>query len=103
MVQIVPFSQIERLSSTARVDTGSFTNIQDCWLIEMHAPAQAIKECFAALAEAGFDESEEQLRVLSSALGDGGQTFMALNNYGFSRLFTWVGDRYGVSWQLNLP
>ena len=48
-------------------------------------------------------ESEEQLRTLSSALGDGGQTFMALNNYGFSQLFTWVSDRYGVSWQLNLP
>jgi len=47
-------------------------------------------------------ESEDQLRALSSALGDGGQTFMPLNNYGFSRLFTWVSDRYGVSWQLNL-
>jgi len=27
---------------------------------------------------------------------------MPPNNYGFSRKFSWVNDRYGVSWQLNL-
>ena len=25
------------------------------------------------------------------------------DNYGFSTLFTWIADRFGVSWQLNLP
>ncbi len=48
-------------------------------------------------------ESEDDVRRLSSALAEGGQVLMPLDNYGFSRLFTWVGDRYGVSWQLNLP
>jgi predicted 3-demethylubiquinone-9 3-methyltransferase (glyoxalase superfamily) len=28
---------------------------------------------------------------------------MPLGNCGFSRLFTWLNDRFGVSWQLNLP
>lgn len=46
-------------------------------------------------------ESEEELRRLAGALGSG-QTFMPLNNYGFSRLFAWVGDQFGVTWQLNL-
>lgn len=47
-------------------------------------------------------ESDEQLRRLFAALGEGGTALMPLDNYGFSRLFGWVNDRFGVSWQLNL-
>ena len=47
-------------------------------------------------------ESEEQISRLASALGEGGATLMPLGNYGFSRQFTWLNDRFGVSWQLNL-
>jgi predicted 3-demethylubiquinone-9 3-methyltransferase (glyoxalase superfamily) len=46
--------------------------------------------------------SEEELRRLAAALSDGGSILMPLENYGFSLLFTWVNDRFGVSWQLNL-
>jgi predicted 3-demethylubiquinone-9 3-methyltransferase (glyoxalase superfamily) len=45
--------------------------------------------------------SEDEIRRVSSALSEGGGVLMALGNYGFSRLFAWVNDRYGVSWQLN--
>lgn len=48
-------------------------------------------------------DTEEQLDKLVAALGTGGTTMMPPNNYGFSRKFAWVGDRFGVSWQLNLP
>lgn len=47
-------------------------------------------------------ESEEELQRLYSSLAEGGVALMPLNNYGFSRQFGWVNDRYGVSWQLNL-
>ncbi len=47
-------------------------------------------------------ETEDELRRLVAALGEGGQIFMPLGDYGFSRLFAWVGDRFGVTWQLNL-
>jgi predicted 3-demethylubiquinone-9 3-methyltransferase (glyoxalase superfamily) len=47
-------------------------------------------------------ESEEEIRRLATALGEGGSVMMALASYGFSRQFTWLADRYGVSWQLNL-
>lgn len=47
-------------------------------------------------------ESEAQIRRLATALADGGAELMPLNNYGFSELFVWVNDRFGVSWQLIL-
>ncbi len=48
-------------------------------------------------------DSEDDLRRLHNFLVDGGNELMPINNYGFSRLFAWVNDRFGVSWQLNLP
>jgi predicted 3-demethylubiquinone-9 3-methyltransferase (glyoxalase superfamily) len=48
-------------------------------------------------------ESEEEIGALAAALGEGGQFLMPLGSYGFSRRFAWVADRFGVSWQLNLP
>lgn len=48
-------------------------------------------------------DDEAQLRALADQLGDGGGVMMEIANYGFSTLFTWLADRFGVSWQLNLP
>ena len=47
-------------------------------------------------------KSRERMHVLVEKLSAGGQVFMPLDNYGFSRLFAWVADRFGVSWQLSL-
>jgi len=48
-------------------------------------------------------DSEDEIDRLAKALGEGGTTLMALGDYGFSRKFTWLNDRFGVSWQINLP
>ncbi|WP_284311791.1 VOC family protein [Labrys miyagiensis] len=48
-------------------------------------------------------DSEDELGRVAVALAEGGAVYMPLDDYGFSRKFTWVGDRYGVTWQLNLP
>lgn len=46
---------------------------------------------------------EAEMRRIAGALAEGGQALMPLDNYGFSRLFAWINDRFGVSWQVNLP
>ena len=48
-------------------------------------------------------EDEAELERLTAELGQDGRTLMPLDNYGFSQRFAWVEDRFGVSWQLNLP
>jgi uncharacterized glyoxalase superfamily protein PhnB len=47
--------------------------------------------------------SADELDAAFATLAKGGMVYMPLNNYGFSRRFGWCSDRFGVSWQLNLP
>ena len=47
--------------------------------------------------------STAELERVAGLLADGGTTFMPAGDYGWSELYTWVGDRYGVTWQLNVP
>ena len=48
-------------------------------------------------------ESPEALDAAFAILADGGRVLMPIANYGFSQRFGWCADRFGVSWQLNLP
>ncbi|MCM3626953.1 VOC family protein [Paenibacillus glycanilyticus] len=48
-------------------------------------------------------DSEEEIDRLYGALMDGGHALMPLGDYGFSRKFGWLADKFGVSWQLTLP
>ncbi|MCT8976741.1 VOC family protein [Clostridium sp. CX1] len=47
-------------------------------------------------------DTEDEIRDFYQSLSEGGQVLMPLDNYGFSKKFGWVNDRFGVSWQLNL-
>jgi predicted 3-demethylubiquinone-9 3-methyltransferase (glyoxalase superfamily) len=46
---------------------------------------------------------EAEIDGLFARLSEGGQIFMPLHTYPFSRKFGWLSERYGVSWQLNWP
>lgn len=48
-------------------------------------------------------ESEAELDRLYQQLSEGGSVLMPVNDYKFSRKFGWVVDKFGVSWQINLP
>lgn len=47
-------------------------------------------------------DSEAALDSAYKQLAEGGRELMPLDDYGFSRRFGWLDDRFGVSWQLNL-
>ncbi|MFE3575331.1 VOC family protein [Lysinibacillus sp. NPDC059133] len=46
-------------------------------------------------------ESIEEIDSLVAQILEGGQALMPLDNYGFSKKFAWIQDRFGVSWQLT--
>ncbi len=48
-------------------------------------------------------DSGDEIEGLYAALAQGGRELMPLGDHGFSKKFGWVNDRFGVSWQLNLP
>jgi predicted 3-demethylubiquinone-9 3-methyltransferase (glyoxalase superfamily) len=48
-------------------------------------------------------ESAAQFDQVFAQLSAGGQVLMPSDNYGFSTKFGWTNDRFGVSWQVNLP
>lgn len=71
---------------------------------EVHVTDSAIHHDFSFTPAFSFlvdCDSPEQLEQLHAALN--AKELMPLNNYGFSQKFAWVNDRFGVSWQLNLP
>lgn len=47
-------------------------------------------------------ESEEEINTLFQKLSEGGSALMPLGDYGFSKKFGWLADKYGLSWQLTL-
>ena len=48
-------------------------------------------------------DSVDECRSAFEKLAEGGSVLMPLDDYGFSSLFGWVSDRFGVSWQLLVP
>lgn len=47
-------------------------------------------------------DSADEVDALFQKLSEGGEILMPLQAYPFSEKFTWVNDRFGLSWQLNL-
>ncbi|CAH0191842.1 hypothetical protein SRABI96_01691 [Peribacillus sp. Bi96] len=48
-------------------------------------------------------DTEEEINDLYQKLIEGGQALMPIGEYGFSQRFGWINDKFGISWQLNLP
>ncbi|MFS0916635.1 VOC family protein [Brevibacillus sp. 179-C 1.1 NHS] len=48
-------------------------------------------------------DTEEEVDRVFEQLSSDGQVLMPLGQLPFSEKFGWVQDRYGISWQINLP
>ena len=46
--------------------------------------------------------NEDELDALSKSLESGGKIHMPADDYGFSKRFAWVEDKFGINWQLNV-
>lgn len=47
-------------------------------------------------------DTEAEIDRYFEKLSSDGNVLMPLGQYPFSKKFAWVGDKFGVSWQLNL-
>lgn len=48
------------------------------------------------------ENAEQNLRGMWDKLSDGGETLMPLQQYPYSKLYGWVKDKFGITWQLIL-
>ena len=46
--------------------------------------------------------SDKDLENYANSLSKNGKVMMPAGNYGFSKMFTWVEDEFGVNWQFNV-
>ena len=127
--KITPFLMFEDVAEEAMQFYVSVFHNSEIKMIEKYGPGEPGAEGSVKLAEfniAGQDvrcidspakhqftftssvslfvecENETELGMAFERLSEKGQVLMPLGNYGFSRKFGWVNDRFGVSWQLNL-
>ncbi len=103
-------SSIEMIERYGPGENGAEGNVKQCHFIV----AGLRLRCFDSPVSHAFTftpsmslfvdcESEAELDAAFTTLSTDGKVLMPPANYGFSSKFAWVSDRFGVSWQLNLP
>ena len=64
-----------------------------------HSPQTFANSCMISLA-VEF-ESEDMLRAAYEKLTDGGFALMEIGPQFFAKLYAWVSDKFGITWQLT--
>lgn len=108
-VSLIPDSRIERVERYGPEGPGAPGSLRSALFLLGGAPVlcsdSPVAHAFTftpSLSLYVTCRSEEEIGGLAAALAEGGKFLMPLEDYGFSRRFAWVNDRFGVSWQLNL-
>lgn len=109
-VELIPGAEVKRLEHYGRGEPGQEGQVRSAFFslagqpfICMDSPVHHEFSFTPSISMFLDCEDEAEIERLFAAFADGGIVRMALDNYGFSLRFAWVDDRFGVSWQLNLP
>ena len=107
---LIPDSRIEAISRYGRGEAGPEGTVMEARftlagqsVICIDSPVQHDYTFTPSFSFFVLCSDDVEIRRLASALLHGGEALMPLDNYGFSKLFAWVKDRFGVAWQLSLP
>ena len=107
-VSVVPDSRIVSLERFAAGEDGEAGKVKAATFEVAGQPVR----CFDTNFDHGFGLTPAFSLVIATpdiadveryaiALGAGGDVLMPPDDYGFSKRFAWVQDRFGVSWQIN--
>jgi predicted 3-demethylubiquinone-9 3-methyltransferase (glyoxalase superfamily) len=109
-IATVPESRIEHIDRYGAGEPGPEGSVRMARAVVAGLPILAsdsfVQHAFTFTPSISFMltcKDEDEVERLAAALGEGGGVLMPVGNYGFSRKFAWVNDRFGVSWQVNLP
>jgi predicted 3-demethylubiquinone-9 3-methyltransferase (glyoxalase superfamily) len=109
-VSVFPGSEIHALEKYGPGEPGKEGNVKRCEITvagqRLRMFDTPVKHAFTFTPSLSLFvdcESEAELDAAFAALSKDGGVLMPPGNYGFSPKFAWCNDRFGVSWQLNLP
>ena len=107
---VFPGLRIDRMEKYGRGEQGLVGTIKSCEvdlngqrLMSFDSPVKHQFTFTPSISLFVDFTSAEALDAAFARLSDGGEILMPVGDYGFSRRFGWCADRFGVSWQLNLP
>ena len=103
-------SSIQKIERYGPGENGPEGSVKQCHFLVAGLPLRCfdspVKHAFTFTPSVSLFvdcESEAELDAAFAKLSADGTVMMPPDNYGFSSKFAWVSDRFGVSWQLNLP
>ena len=109
-VNLLPDSSIESLEKYGANEQGAEGSVKGAIVVLAGVRYRffdsPVKHAFgftAAISLFVDCDSKQQLEKFAGALSEGGHYLMGPANHGFSQWFCWLQDRWGVSWQFNLP
>ena len=109
-ISLFPRSAIQKIERYGAGENGAVGSIKACEFVvaglRLRCFDSPIKHQFTFTPSMSLFvdcESEAELDGAFAQLSASGTVMMPPGNYGFSAKFAWVSDRFGVSWQLNLP